>query len=469
MNEHILSLINALADSHSLSLEQYAELIESRAPETAALLAQKAVAARKAIYGNDVYVRGLIEISNICKNDCLYCGIRRSNKNCDRYRLTKEQITDCAAEGYRLGFRTFVLQGGEDPYYTDNVLCDIVSELKSIYPDCAVTLSMGERSRESYELLRRSGADRYLLRHETADKAHYESLHPNDMSFENRMHCLRDLRDLGYQVGCGFMVGSPNQTSNTLAKDLKFIEEFKPDMCGIGPFVPHKDTPFRDCPAGTVELTCYLLSIIRLIHPPVLLPATTALGTIHPEGREMGIKAGANVVMPNLSPVSVRKKYELYDNKICTGEESAQCKDCLSARMESVGYHIVTSRGGCEASKMTVNMKLIVNPDIRLESITKETTEALYPLFMEDIRELNRWFGFDADYSIQNDYHYLDNRKPPYDDAIVVFYRGVPCGRFGLYDYSPGENSIYMYYWISSRFRRKGIALAAMEIGRANV
>jgi biotin synthase len=345
MNERVLSLINTLSDTHSLTLEQYKELIEARSPEVAALLAEKAVAARRAIYGSDVYVRGLIEISNICKNDCLYCGIRRSNKNCDRYRLTKEQITDCAAEGYRLGFRTFVLQGGEDPYYTDNVLCDIVSELKSKYPDCAVTLSMGERSRESCELLRRSGADRYLLRHETADKAHYETLHPNDMSFENRMRCLRDLRDLGYQVGCGFMVGSPNQTAETLAKDLKFIEDFKPDMCGIGPFVPHKDTPFRDCPAGTVELTCYLLSIIRLIHPPVLLPATTALGTIHPEGREMGIKAGANVVMPNLSPVSVRKKYELYDNKICTGEESAQCKDCLSARMESVGYHIVTARG----------------------------------------------------------------------------------------------------------------------------
>ncbi len=314
MNERVLSLINTLSDTHSLTLEQYKELIEARSPETAALLAEKAVAARKAVYGSDVYVRGLIEISNICKNDCLYCGIRRSNKNCDRYRLSKEQIMDCAAEGYRLGFRTFVLQGGEDPYYTDDVLCGIVAEIKSQYPDCAVTLSMGERSRESYTRLRRAGADRYLLRHETADKAHYETLHPAEMSFENRMRCLRDLRDLGYQVGCGFMVGSPNQTSETLAKDLKFIEDFKPDMCGIGPFVPHKDTPFRDCPAGTVELTCYLLSIIRLIHPPVLLPATTALGTIHPEGRELGIKSVANVVMPNLSPVTVRKKYELYDN-----------------------------------------------------------------------------------------------------------------------------------------------------------
>lgn len=345
MNEYILSLINTLSESHSLTLEQYRALIDARSAETAALLAEKAAAVRKSIYGNDVYVRGLIEVSNICKNDCLYCGIRRSNQNCDRYRLSKEQIMECAAEGYHLGFRTFVLQGGEDTYYTDDVLCDIVTDIKSHYPDCAVTLSMGERSRESYASLRRAGADRYLLRHETADKVHYESLHPAEMSFDNRMRCLHDLRELGYQVGCGFMVGSPNQTAETLAEDLKFIEEFKPDMCGIGPFVPHKDTPFRDHPAGTVELTCYLLSIIRLIHPPVLLPATTALGTIHPEGREMGIQSGANVVMPNLSPVSVRKKYELYDNKICTGEESAQCKDCLSARMESVGYRIVTDRG----------------------------------------------------------------------------------------------------------------------------
>lgn len=345
MNEYILSLINTLSESHSLTLEQYRTLIDTRCVATAALLTEKAAAVRKSIYGNNVYVRGLIEVSNICKNDCLYCGIRRSNRNCDRYRLSKEQIMECAAEGYRLGFRTFVLQGGEDSYYTDDVLCDIVTDIKSQYPDCAVTLSMGERSRESYASLRRAGADRYLLRHETADKVHYESLHPAEMSFDNRMRCLHDLRELGYQVGCGFMVGSPNQTAETLAEDLKFIEEFKPDMCGIGPFVPHKDTPFRDHPAGTVELTCYLLSIIRLIHPPVLLPATTALGTIHPEGREMGIQSGANVVMPNLSPVSVRKKYELYDNKICTGEESAQCKDCLSARMESVGYRVVTDRG----------------------------------------------------------------------------------------------------------------------------
>ena len=338
-------LIKKLAQTHSLSLSEYERLLDGRSPETAKALANKAVAMRGAIYGSEVFVRGLIEFTNVCKNDCLYCGIRRGNSACRRYRLTPEQIMRCAEEGYTLGFRTFVLQGGEDPYFTDDVLCELIRALKKHFPDCAVTLSLGERSRESYEVLFDAGADRYLLRHETADQAHYERLHPASMSLINRMRCLQDLREIGYQVGCGFMVGSPYQTNAHLAKDLKFIEEFKPDMCGIGPFIPHKDTPFRDMPAGTLEKTLYLLSIIRLIHPPVLLPATTALGTIHPRGREMGIQAGANVVMPNLSPLDVREKYMLYDNKICTGEESAQCRDCLSRRMEEIGYEIVTARG----------------------------------------------------------------------------------------------------------------------------
>jgi len=339
------ALVDKLCAQHSLEEAEYAQLIEQRTDELAALLARRADAVRREIYGNAVFVRGLIEISNICKNDCLYCGIRRGNANCQRYRLTPEEILGCADEGYALGFRTFVLQGGEDAWFTDERLCALIGTLKARHPDCAVTLSLGERSRESYAALRAAGADRYLLRHETADRAHYEKLHPAEMSYDNRMRCLRDLRELGYQVGCGFMVGSPHQTAAELAKDLKFIETFQPDMCGIGPFVPHHDTPFRDEAAGTVELTCFLLSIIRLIHPPVLLPATTALGTIDPLGREKGILAGANVVMPNLSPVSVRKKYELYDNKICTGEESAQCKDCLNNRMRGIGYEIVTDRG----------------------------------------------------------------------------------------------------------------------------
>ena len=345
MDARLENIIEKLTEAHSLELSEYEYLIENRDEEAFSRLREAAVAARKRVYGDKVFTRGLIEISSFCKNDCLYCGLRRSNSNAARYRLTEEEILSCAAEGEKLGFRTFVLQGGEDAYFTDARLVPLIRELKARHPDCAVTLSLGERSRESYARLREAGADRYLLRHETADEEHYKKLHPNEMSFENRMRCLYELRELGYQVGCGFMVGSPFQTSATLAKDLKFIERFKPDMCGIGPFVPHHDTPFASFPAGTVELTCFLLSAIRLIHPPVLLPSTTALGTIDPRGREKGILSGANVVMPNLSPVSVRKKYELYDNKICTGEEAAECRGCLERRMESIGYRIVAERG----------------------------------------------------------------------------------------------------------------------------
>ncbi len=338
-------LLFQLNKTRTLTAEQYRFLLDERSAEDEAYAKTLAADLRKQIYGVAVFVRGLIEISNVCKNDCYYCGIRCGNANAQRYRLTPEQILECAAEGYRLGFRTFVLQGGEDPFYTDEVLCALIKELKARYPECAVTLSLGERGRESFAALKAAGADRYLLRHETADPALYKKLHPAGMTYENRMKSLRILRELGYQVGAGFMVGAPYQTNASLAMDLRFIEEFKPDMCGIGPFIPHKDTPFRDFSAGTVKDTCFLLSLIRLIHPPVLLPATTALGTVHPEGRELGILAGANVVMPNLSPVSVRKKYELYDNKICTGEESAECRGCLEARMRSIGYEIVTDRG----------------------------------------------------------------------------------------------------------------------------
>lgn len=337
--------IERLAQARGLPEAEYVALIENRDEEAAALLAEKAVAVRQAIYGDAVFTRGLIEISSHCKNDCLYCGLRRSNARAERYRLTPEQILSCAAEGHALGFRTFVLQGGEDGAFTDDALGGIVSELKRRFPDCAVTLSMGERSFESYQRLFDAGADRYLLRHETADAAHYARLHPPEMSFDNRMRCLRDLRRIGYQTGCGFMVGSPGQTPSELAKDLKFIEAFKPEMCGLGPFIPHRDTPFRTEPAGSLELTLFMLSVIRLIHPPVLLPATTALGTIHPKGRELGILAGANVVMPNLSPTDVREKYALYDGKLCTGEESAQCRHCLDARMRSIGYRLVVDRG----------------------------------------------------------------------------------------------------------------------------
>ena len=345
MTEKIKEMICRLETRHSLSEAEYAEMINDRDEEAAALLARKAAEKQQAIFGNAVYIRGLIEISNICKNNCLYCGIRRDNLQVERYRLTPEEILSCAKEGHDLGFRTFVLQGGEDPVITDNVLGGIIRTMKQRYPDCAVTLSMGERSRESYQTLYDAGADRYLLRHETADATHYMKLHPKEMSFENRIRCLWELKEIGYQVGCGFMVGSPFQKPETLAKDLKFLETFRPAMCGIGPFVPHRNTPFREEKAGTLELTLFLLSVIRLILPEVLLPATTALGTIHPQGREMGILAGANVVMPNLSPVNVRKKYELYDNKICTGEESAQCLGCLETRIRSIGYHLAVDRG----------------------------------------------------------------------------------------------------------------------------
>lgn len=345
MDHNIHDLIWQLSETHHLTEESYAVLIRGYSEEAAKLAADLAVPLRQQIYGTDVYVRGLIEISNICRNDCLYCGIRRSNKTCARYRLSPQEILDCCTEGYSLGFRTFVLQGGEDGYYTDTLLCSLLREIKSQFPDCAVTLSLGERTKESYQLLFDAGADRYLLRHETADACHYQKLHPQSMSFEHRIACLYALKEIGYQVGCGFMVGSPFQTAETLAKDLKFIETFQPAMCGIGPFIPHHATPFSTCPKGSLELTLYLLSLIRLIAPDILLPATTALGTIHPMGREKGILAGANVVMPNLSPVSQRKKYELYDNKICTGEESAQCRSCLSSRMHSIGYEVVVSRG----------------------------------------------------------------------------------------------------------------------------
>ncbi len=338
-------LIEKLEKTRSLTLGEYKALLDAFCPEIAKVLAEKADKVRRRVYGNKVFIRGLIEVSNICKNDCFYCGIRASNKNCDRYRISADEILECAREGYKLGFRTFVLQGGEDGYFTDERVEDIIKRIKAEMPDCAVTLSLGERSKDSYQRLFDAGADRYLLRHETADSGHYGKLHPSELSLENRMNCLRALREIGYQVGCGFMAGSPYQTNEHIAKDLKFIEEFQPDMCGIGPFIPHKDTPFAEFSAGTAEFTCYLLSIVRLICPEVLLPATTALGSIKEGGREEGLQAGANVVMPNLSPKSVREKYMLYNNKLSSGDEAAEAVRELDKKIRSVGYEIVTDRG----------------------------------------------------------------------------------------------------------------------------
>lgn len=339
------ALIEKLERQRTLSAEEFITLIDGRNEEAARLLAERATARRQETYGRDVYLRGLVEFTNYCKNDCYYCGIRCSNRNAQRYRLMPEEILDCCRQGYGLGYRTFVLQGGEDPWYTPERIEELVRRIKEEYPDCAVTLSIGEHSREIYQRWYDAGADRYLLRHETADHDHYGRLHPASMSPENRQRCLWDLKDIGYQVGCGFMVGSPGQTAAHLAKDLLFIRELEPHMVGIGPFIPQKDTPFGNEAAGTLELTLYLLSIIRIMLPQILLPATTALGTIHPRGREMGILAGANVCMPNLSPTAVRKKYALYDNKICTGEEAAECVQCLRRRIESVGYQVSPTRG----------------------------------------------------------------------------------------------------------------------------
>lgn len=336
-------LVNKLFETGDLSDNELKLLIENGSFNEP--LARAADIRRRENYGDKVYIRGLIEFTNYCRNNCYYCGIRRDNKNAERYRLTKEEILLCCDEGYRLGFRTFVMQGGEDPYYTDEMICDIVSEIKRRYPDCAVTLSIGEKPRESYQAFFDAGADRYLLRHETADSIHYGRLHPEKMSLENRKRCLYDLKDIGYQVGSGFMVGSPYQTTENLISDLRFLQKLKPDMIGIGPYITHADTPFAGFKNGDVMLTLRLVSILRLMFPYALIPSTTALGTIHPQGRELGLKAGANVVMPNLSPVSVRKLYSLYENKICTGEEAAQCRGCLERRVESAGYKIVTDIG----------------------------------------------------------------------------------------------------------------------------
>lgn len=341
-----MTILDKFLETHILSTEEYLELLSLREnPETVKHLQDEAVRLRKQYYGDKVFTRGLIEFTNYCKNNCYYCGIRKGNHHADRYRLTCDEIMECCRSGYELGYRTFVLQGGEDPYYSDERIVEIVRSIKQEFPGCAVTLSIGEKSYESYHKFREAGADRYLLRHETADEELYRSLHPAEMKLSNRKQCLYHLKELGYQVGAGFMVGPPGQTMQHLAEDLYFLQELKPQMVGIGPFIPHHDTTYANEPAGSVELTLFLLSILRIMLPRVLLPATTALGTLDPLGREKGLAVGANVVMPNLSPVKNRKKYELYDNKICTGEEAAECRGCLSRRVERAGYRLVEERG----------------------------------------------------------------------------------------------------------------------------
>ena len=337
------TLIEKLHNDKNLSDEELRFLIDDETLDD--YLFEVADKVRKEHYDTDVYLRGLIEFTNYCRNNCYYCGIRRDNKNVDRYHLTKEEIMLCCEEGRALGYRTFVLQGGEDMSYSDEDMCDIISTIRATYPDCAITLSIGERSYDSYKAYFEAGANRYLLRHETASEEHYSKLHPAELSLKNRKQCLYNLKEIGYQIGTGIMVGSPYQTTDNIIEDIRFMQELKPDMIGIGPYLTHADTPFKDMENGSYELTLRLIGLLRLLFPYALIPATTALGTINPTGREEGLKAGANVIMPNLSPVSVRKLYTLYDNKICLGDESASCRKCLEVRVKSAGYEIVDSRG----------------------------------------------------------------------------------------------------------------------------
>lgn len=342
-----------VSGAEDFSDREIREILEEYDDEQERELFARADQARRRYYGTDVYIRGLIEFTNYCKNNCYYCGIRNGNRQVQRYRLEREEILACCEEGYELGFRTFVLQGGEDPSVTDEWVCGVVSAIRGRHPDCAVTLSIGEKERASYEAYYQAGATRYLLRHETADGGHYERLHPAGMSAENRKRCLYDLKDIGYQVGSGFMVGSPYQTTDHLIADLRFLQELAPDMIGIGPYISHAATPFAGQPNGALSRTLRLIAALRLMFPYALIPATTALGTIHPQGRELGLRAGANVVMPNLSPLRVRKLYDLYENKLSTGEEAAQCRAALEQRVEAAGYRIVTARGDVRRPQQT--------------------------------------------------------------------------------------------------------------------
>jgi biotin synthase len=343
--KNTFELIDKLEATQSLEADELIHLLSRLSDPLSRYLFDKSRKTADKFFGNRIYVRGLIEFTNYCKNNCYYCGIRSGNKKADRYRLSKEQIMECCRLGYDLGFRTFVLQGGEDNHFTDDMMVDIIKEIKRNYPDCALTLSVGEKTYDTYKAFYDAGADRYLLRHETANAEHYQRLHPGGQTLESRKECLQALKSIGFQVGTGFMVGSPYQTVKDLADDLLFIKELSPAMIGIGPFIPHQDTPFADMAQGPLEMTLFLIGILRLMIPNALIPSTTALGTIHPQGREKGILAGANVVMPNLSPVDVREKYKLYDNKICTGEEAAECRVCLQSRMNKIGYELVVDRG----------------------------------------------------------------------------------------------------------------------------
>ncbi|MDU5110765.1 MAG: [FeFe] hydrogenase H-cluster radical SAM maturase HydE [Clostridium sp.] len=364
----VKEIIDKLYLENNASFEELLFLLDNLTPTDKVYLVEKSHETRMKTYGNTVYMRGLIEFTNVCKKNCIYCGIRRENKYADRYRLTLEDILECVEIGDRLGYKTYVLQGGEDDYFTDERMIEIIRAIKDKFPNNAITLSLGERSYESYKKMYEAGADRYLLRHETATKELYESLHPG-ASFEERRECLRNLKEIGYQVGAGFMVGLPNQKNSDLVNDLLFVKEFEPHMCGIGPFIPHKDTPLKDEKGGTLEMTTTMLALIRLLLPNVLLPSTTALGSIDPVGREKGLKAGGNVVMPNLSPTSVREKYSLYDGKICTGDEAAECRKCIEGRINKAGFRVEVTRGDNVAWAKENGYNKVTKGNIQLENI----------------------------------------------------------------------------------------------------
>lgn len=334
-----------LRDTHRLTAQEYKSLLTDDDLQDSSFLQSEARKAATAVFGQDIYIRGLIEISNHCKNNCNYCGIRAGNSAIRRYRLNEDEILECCKLGHDLGFRTFVLQGGEDPVQNDDWVESLVRSIRASFPDCAITLSLGEKTPEAYERFKKAGADRYLLRHETFNEGHYSRLHPAGMSRDRRISCLYSLKELGYQTGDGIMVGSPWQTVDNLVEDLLFIQDFSPEMIGIGPFVHHPDTPLSDFPNGSVPLTLKLISIFRLMHPNALIPATTALATLDPEARGRGILSGANVVMPNLSPRETRRDYALYDGKATFGAESAEGLEELKKELDAIGYKVIVGRG----------------------------------------------------------------------------------------------------------------------------
>lgn len=340
VSNKIKFLVNKLAKNSNLEKDEFLYIIENITTEEVNYLYKKAYEVKYIYYQNRVFLRGLIEISNYCNMGCKYCGINYKSEKIDRYRLTPDEILKCCEIGYGLGYKTFVLQGGEDPFYSDEVIVKILKRIKSNFPEVRITLSIGERSKESYQKIFAAGADRYLLRHETASRRLYEHVHPDSMSFDNRRKCLMYLKEIGYQVGAGFMVGLPTQNNEDLVEDLVFLKELKPEMIGIGPYLCHEDTELRGNDSGTLEETLVMVALTRLLLPKTLLPATTALGTLDELGREKALKAGANVLMPNISPTENRAKYEIYQNKICITDTSDQCRNCIEARIIGVGHEI---------------------------------------------------------------------------------------------------------------------------------